>query len=413
MHINPKIIVIIIACIMIWCGAYAVQTSTTPNLAESAETLEPTISESVPPVINTQESIEPSVPASSDIEQTEPTPETTAPEQTEPTHTHDYTVTIIQPDCINSGYSVYSCICGYSYTSDEINPLNHDWKKWVESESATWFKSGQEVRSCSRCHVSESRTTPKKTIKETGTITIPEKKDVLSYIIAPEEKDFGKYYENAVKLYNAFLNQQEEELGLFFSEKTYELELQAWREFKKKFEEICFQGCGVSIWKDSFTTGAFPEGAGLTRIDLHVNKTQALYEACYDAIAAMGLKTGMSQYEAVLIMNEWIRQNFTYELEHYEPLHCLETKKAQCAGYAYVFEYLCHYVGVNSLYVTGCVGHEDGHCQYSCHAWNRVQLAGDWYYLDICWNDAKTPNRYFLTKELWKGRNVRNESNVA
>lgn len=359
---------------------------------------------------------EPTIPSATETtvpETTAPTvPEVTVPE-TEPPHVHVYISKITPATCINGGYSEYLCECGDQHTDTYTEALGHQWNNWISNKEATWFSAGSEERKCARCAVIETRSTGKRVIHNTGTITVPSSKNLLDYLIEPQPEDFGKYYDNAVKLYNAFLTSQEDWCYLFFAEETYELERQEWRKLKATFEEKCFQNCGVSIYVDSFTTGAFPEGAGLTRINIRVQNTQELYTACCEAIQKMGLYTGMSQYDAVLTMNEWMRQNIVYELKHWSPLDVLQTGKAQCAGYAYLFEYLCKYTGIDATYVEGCVGHDDGPCTYGCHAWNRVKLAGTWYYLDICWNDSNTPNRYFLTEKLWPGRVVMSDSHTA
>ena len=40
-------------------------------------------------------------------------------------HSHYYTTSIIQPTCTEQGYTIYSCECGYTYTSEYINANGH------------------------------------------------------------------------------------------------------------------------------------------------------------------------------------------------------------------------------------------------------------------------------------------------
>lgn len=341
-----------------------------------------------------------------------PEPKPTEP-TTEPPHVHAYNVNVVSPSCINDGYSVYCCNCGDNYTAHAVGALGHQWSDWSTTQNATLCAGGKQSRTCMRCNQQETRNTDKLVMQNTGTITVPSHKDILDYLVEPQSEDFGKYYDNAMKLYNAFMTQQEDWCYLFFAEDTYTMGHAEWSKLKKTFEEKCFQNCGVLIYAESYTTGAFPEGAGLTRMNIHVNDTQALYTKCCDALEEMGLYTGMSQYEAVLTINEWMRSNLVYERNHCTPLVALSTGKAQCAGYASLFEYLCEYTGIDTTEVTGCAGHKDHHCQYGCHAWNRVQLDGTWYYLDVCWNDSSNPNRYFLTQELWAGRKAIGETHNA
>ncbi len=55
-------------------------------------------------------------------------------------------------------------------------------------------------------------------------------------------------------------------------------------------------------------------------------------------------------------------------------------KVAVCEGYAHAAQFALRYFGVPCLYV---YGDADG-----AHAWNLVQLGGDWYQYDLTWNDA-------------------------
>ncbi len=125
---------------------------------------------------------------------------------------------------------------------------------------------------------------------------------------------------------------------------------------------------------------------------------------CHDA----GLYTGMSQFEAVKALNEWMRGYFTYEIGYWRVNDCIVNRKAQCIGYAELFMAMCKYVGIEAEYVIGCTGHEEEKECTACHAWNRVKLNDTWYYIDICWNDSSLPNRYFLSEELWEGRTIVN-----
>jgi transglutaminase/protease-like cytokinesis protein 3 len=60
----------------------------------------------------------------------------------------------------------------------------------------------------------------------------------------------------------------------------------------------------------------------------------------------------------------------------------------QCVGYAHAVQYICDRVGINSMVVTGVT--ESG----QSHAWNKIELDGDWYNYDVTWNDPilDTPN---------------------
>ncbi len=45
-------------------------------------------------------------------------------------HAHEYTTTVTEPDCINQGYTTYTCACGHSY-NENIAPLGHSYDNGV------------------------------------------------------------------------------------------------------------------------------------------------------------------------------------------------------------------------------------------------------------------------------------------
>ncbi len=73
--------------------------------------------------------------------------------------------------------------------------------------------------------------------------------------------------------------------------------------------------------------------------------------------------------------------------------------EAVCEGYALAYQYLLMRAGIPAMYVTGWSG--------EAHAWNAMQLDGQWYYADPTWDDPKNNNgafRYYgyfaLTREM-------------
>lgn len=71
-----------------------------------------------------------------------------------------------------------------------------------------------------------------------------------------------------------------------------------------------------------------------------------------------------------------------------------------CAGYTLAFSYLMNMLGINSVYVIS---------NQMTHAWNAVQIDGEWYYLDLTFDDlgylgdfnisGAMVHRYFLKSE--------------
>ncbi|MBR4657547.1 MAG: S-layer homology domain-containing protein [Oscillospiraceae bacterium] len=69
-------------------------------------------------------------------------------------------------------------------------------------------------------------------------------------------------------------------------------------------------------------------------------------------------------------------------------------RKVVCDGYANVYQWMLAYLGTKSYVV---VGKAEG-----SHAWNKVQLEGAWYNVDVCWSDTGSDQeKYFLKSDAW------------
>ncbi len=96
--------------------------------------------------------------------------------------------------------------------------------------------------------------------------------------------------------------------------------------------------------------------------------------------------SGLSNYDKVRYIYEWITKNASYEhgsyyASAYGPIcdGC-----GTCMGYAKACFYLLSRAGFNCVYCGG-IGEEEG------HMWVKVYLDGDWYNIDQGWSDPKTP----------------------
>lgn len=73
-------------------------------------------------------------------------------------HVHQYTDTVISPTCTEQGYTTHTCnICGYSYIDTYVAALDHNWSEWVETTPPTPTEPGEEIRTCIRCGLTETR----------------------------------------------------------------------------------------------------------------------------------------------------------------------------------------------------------------------------------------------------------------
>ena len=60
--------------------------------------------------------------------------------------------------------------------------------------------------------------------------------------------------------------------------------------------------------------------------------------------------------------------------------------KAVCDGYAAAFELLLQKAGIPVMTVRGFAGRQENASE--AHAWNLVQLDGNWYHVDCTWDDC-------------------------
>lgn len=80
---------------------------------------------------------------------------------TEPTHVHEFAVSIVSPTCTEAGYTEYRCACGECYRQDEVAALGHRFGAWETVKAATTTENGRQVRKCADCDTQEERDTEK------------------------------------------------------------------------------------------------------------------------------------------------------------------------------------------------------------------------------------------------------------
>jgi hypothetical protein len=68
-----------------------------------------------------------------------------------PKKPHTYTSLETPPTCEESGYTIYSCHCGYSYKEEHTAPAGHSYSEWIMTEP------GVETGTCSACGKTETR----------------------------------------------------------------------------------------------------------------------------------------------------------------------------------------------------------------------------------------------------------------
>jgi transglutaminase-like putative cysteine protease len=120
------------------------------------------------------------------------------------------------------------------------------------------------------------------------------------------------------------------------------------------------------------------------------------------AILATVNQNSMTAFEKVKFVNDYIVKNTAYSTETTASPHSayavVQENMGVCQGYALLALKMLQGLGVETKYVVGEV-YTGG------HAWNLVNVDGEWYHLDTTWNDP-TPDRknivgyeYFLMND--------------
>lgn len=99
------------------------------------------------------------------------------------------------------------------------------------------------------------------------------------------------------------------------------------------------------------------------------------------------IKRGMSDFEKEMEIVRWIIENCeyssakengdnSYDWNKGTAHSCIVNGEACCAGYADAFLYMAKACGLTARYICS----DD-------HAWNLIKLDGDWYHVDVTWED--------------------------
>jgi hypothetical protein len=108
-------------------------------------------------------------------------------------------------------------------------------------------------------------------------------------------------------------------------------------------------------------------------------------------------KNSTNDFDRVKKAHDWIALNIQYDIntansnyDSQSPGIVVSRGSAVCAGYARLFKALCDAMSINCVYIRGyAYGPYDDK-----HAWNKVQINGDWYLIDVTWDNDVTRQGY-------------------
>jgi hypothetical protein len=108
------------------------------------------------------------------------------------------------------------------------------------------------------------------------------------------------------------------------------------------------------------------------------------------AVVAEIIRPGMSDYEKELAIHDYLLLHVAYDYDNYVQdavpydsytmYGALIKGVAVCQGYAYAAQLMLEMAGIESHIVTGTANGIP-------HAWNKVKIGGEYYNLDVTWDD--------------------------
>lgn len=142
----------------------------------------------------------------------------------------------------------------------------------------------------------------------------------------------------------------------------------------------------VLLYTDGENTDNLSTGKRADREKIKSKRT-AVDSVIKDIVSKIG--TSWSVYEKEKYIHDYLAENMKYDTPAaqdpyingglkpaFSILGAFIDKKGVCEAYSKAFQTLCYEVGINANQVIG-----EG------HMWNTVNLGGDWYQVDVTWDD--------------------------
>lgn len=99
---------------------------------------------------------------------------------------------------------------------------------------------------------------------------------------------------------------------------------------------------------------------------------------------------GKTDYQKIKMIHDYLIDSIEYESDLtqnnvYNIYGALVNKRCVCEGYAKAFQYLMNESGIENTIIIGTGTNSRN--QTESHAWNYVKLDGQWYAVDVTWDD--------------------------
>lgn len=127
-----------------------------------------------------------------------------------------------------------------------------------------------------------------------------------------------------------------------------------------------------------------------------------------------------SDYEKALYVHDALVNSLEYDSSTIKPnshniYGALVEKSVVCEGYAKAFKYILDDLNIECILVNGTVTNSTGKTE--SHMWNYIKLDGNWYGVDVTWDDPVIVGGYSknITRHDYfcKGSNVFNQTHIV
>lgn len=115
----------------------------------------------------------------------------------------------------------------------------------------------------------------------------------------------------------------------------------------------------------------------------------ALQNAAQTAIGSIPA-SAQSQYDKALFLHDYLAGIVSYSYgttDNMTAYGALVNGSAGCVGYAKAYQYLLQQAGIEAWTLVGTATNSNG---TGNHAWNAAHLDGNWYYIDVTWDDTNS-----------------------
>jgi len=135
------------------------------------------------------------------------------------------------------------------------------------------------------------------------------------------------------------------------------------------------------------------------QVQYDVEADSALGVKLAEEIVQEIITPGMSEFEKAITIHDWITFHIDYahgnryEVDTHYLGGTLSGGYAVCSGYSYLFETMAEMAGLEVKFVAAYA--KDETVVPSSHAWNQVKIEGNWYNVDVSWDDPGSDDKDF------------------